>query len=296
MSPKKIDLIRLSAIFTILLVIVYFYAYLFSPNIIAKSLRIGTLRKPITLLILGTDITFNSETGKPMPNLEGRADTILLAHIDPINPRINMVSIPRDTLVNIPGYGERKINSANAHGGIPLMKETVSQLTKQKIDYYITVKPTAITKMVDQLGGISLYVEKDMRYVDRAQGLDIDLKKGWQKLSGEQANDYIRYRHDYQGDIGRVSRQQIFLKSFREALTKPTNIFKAPLAIHFALQEIKTNLPPAVSIRLLNMTRMLSVNDINTTTLSGEVANIQTAGSVWLPDGKANQKIFEELF
>ncbi|OGB87617.1 hypothetical protein A3J44_03415 [candidate division WOR-1 bacterium RIFCSPHIGHO2_02_FULL_45_12] len=269
---------------------------MFFPSLVTKSLRVGTLRKPINLLILGTDITFNAETGKPIPNLEGRADTILLAHIDPINSRINMVSIPRDTLVNIPGYGDRKINSANSYGGIPLMKETVAQLTKQKIDYYISIKPTAVTKMVDQLGGVSLYVENDMRYVDRAQGLDIDLKKGWQKLSGKQAHDYIRYRHDYQGDIGRVNRQQIFLKSFREALTKPTNIFKAPLAIHLALREIKTNLPPAVSVRLLNMARMLSVNSVNTTTLSGEVANIQTAGSVWLPNDKENIKIFEDFF
>src|SRR3989338_1888095 len=295
MSRTRIDLFRLSAIFIILLAIIFFYVYLFFPSLVTKSLRVGTLRKPINLLILGTDITFNAETGKPIPNLEGRADTILLAHIDPINSRINMVSIPRDTLVNIPGYGDRKINSANSYGGIPLMKETVAQLTKQKIDYYISIKPTAVTKMVDQLGGVSLYVENDMRYVDRAQGLDIDLKKGWQKLSGKQAHDYIRYRHDYQGDIGRVNRQQIFLKSFREALTKPTNIFKAPLAIHLALREIKTNLPPTVSVRLLNMARMLSVNSVNTTTLSGEVANIQTAGSVWLPNDKENIKIFEDF-
>ncbi|MBU0671996.1 MAG: LCP family protein, partial [Candidatus Margulisbacteria bacterium] len=270
-NKKRLDLIRLLAIFTVLLGIAYFHLNIFAPQLIPKSLRIGMIRKPINILILGTDLTFDSTTHKPMPEKDGRTDTILLTRINPITGQVNVLSIPRDTYVMLPGIGNRKINAANAFGGIKLVKETIYQLTQQPIDYYVVIKPPAVTKMVDILGGVTLDVEKDMRYWDRAQGLDIDLKKGLQKLSGKQAHDYIRFRHDTFGDIGRIGRQQKFLKALSKTLTSPSNAVKAPFAIHTALQEIKTNLPLPMTIRLLNWSRTLDVANLKSVMLPGEV-------------------------
>jgi LCP family protein required for cell wall assembly len=293
MKKKRIDLVRAAAVVAVIYAVVYFYLNILSPRLIPPSLRIGIIRKPTNILILGTDITFDAVTHKPLPKVNGRADTILLAHVDPIRSKINILSIPRDTCVSIPKYGLKKINAANAYGGIPLIKQTVSEFLRQKIDYYIKVKPTAVTKLVDILGGVTLDVEKNMRYTDRAQKLNISLKKGRQKLSGKQAHDYIRYRNDFQGDIGRVERQQKFLREVVKSLTKPTNIFKAPFAIRSAFQEIQTDLPPSQLIRLLNFTRMAAVRS---SMLSGEVSYIEKVGSVWLPNKAALEKTLEDYF
>lgn len=296
MKKGRIDFTRIAAVAAVLIAIAYFYLNIFSPSLIPKSLRIGIPRKPINILILGTDITYDAVTHKPMPRLEGRADTILLAHVDPIKFQINILSIPRDTYLAIPGHGMQRINVANAYGGVSLVKETVSNFTLQKIDYYIKIKPNAITKIVELLGGISLYVDEDMRYIDRAQNLNINLRKGWQSLSGKQAHDYIRYRDKIRGDIGRIGRQQIFLKALMQAFIRPTNIFKAPFVIRSALQEVETNLPLSLTIRLLNLARMTRSHEIKTNMLPGDVSFVEEVGSVWLPDEVAFKKTIEEYF
>ena len=293
---KKPDLVRILAVLIICLAIIYFYLNLFAPRLIPSFLKIGIIRKPYNILIVGTDVTYSAETKMPLPELKGRADTILLAHVDPIKGRVNILSIPRDTYTLIPEYGIKKINAANAFGGMPLLKETVQILTQRDIDYYIEIKPTAITKMVDLLGGISLFVEKDMQYTDKAQGLDINLKKGWQKLSGKQAHDYIRFRHDIQGDIGRVDRQQKFMKALTKSIAKPSNIIRSPFVLQTALEEIETNLPTTTTIRLLNFSRMLSMNNIYTATASGEPKYIQGVGSVWMPDKPILEATIREYF
>ena len=295
-KKAKVDLTRILAIFVVIIGIGYFYLNIFAPRSIPKSLRIGIIRKPFNLLILGTDITFDARTRQPMPNQNGRTDTILLTRIDPIHSKINILSIPRDTLAPIPGVGRRKINSANAYGGIPLTIKTISRLTGQPIDYYLKIKPAAVTKMVDILGGVTIDVAKNMRYRDRAQGLDINLKKGLQKLSGQQAHDYIRFRDNYSGDIGRIGRQQKFLKALSKTLTTPTNVAKGPFAIHTALREIKTNLPMSLTIRILNWSRTLDVTNLNPVMLPGDVYYTKEAGSVWLPQRAQAKKVIAEMF
>ena len=294
MKKRRLDFVRIAAAVVVLIAIAYFYLNLFSPGLIPKSLRIGIIRKPINLLVLGTDITYDAVTHKPMPKLEGRADTILLIHLDPIKSQINLLSIPRDTYLSIPGQGMQRINVANAYGGASLVLKTVSTFTQQKIDYYVTLKPNAITKMVDLLGGVTLYVDHDMRYVDRAQNLNINLKKGWWKLSGKEAHDYIRYRDKIKGDIGRIGRQQLFLKALMQALLRPSNIFKTPFVIRSVLQEIETDLPLSLAIRLLNFARMTSAKNIKTEMVPGDVSFVQDVGSVWLPDTVALKKLIEE--
>jgi len=293
-----LDLTRILAVLVVILGIVYFYLNLFSPRLIPRSLRIGFIRQPFTLLILGTDITFDALTLKPMPEKKGRADTLLLIRIDPIKKQVNILSIPRDTYVEIPGVGKSKINAANAYGGLPLVKETITELTGQQIDHFIEVKPTAVTKMVDLLGGVTIDVEQRMRYVDKAQGLDINLKPGLQKLAGKQAHDYIRYRNAYSGDIGRVRRQQKFLKALTKSLVSPANFLKAPFVIHTALAEIQTDLPLAQVIRLLNWGRVIEVSNVQTVMVPGEVQMINEpgAGSVWLPDMEELAKEVRVLF
>lgn len=296
MKKNSIDLIRVLAIFTIVCGMLYFYANIFIPRLVPKVLRIGSIRRPTTLLILGTDLNFSAETGEPLPEMNGRTDTILLMRIDPVNYRSFLLSIPRDSFVDIPGYGYQKINAANVFGGVDLLKKTLKNLTGLDIDYYIKVNPYAAVKLVDLLGGVDIYVDNDMYYVDRAQKLKINLKKGWHHLSGREAEGFIRFRHDTFGDIGRTRRQQRFLETVFRSFTRPDNLLKAPLAFYIAKRYIQTDLPFLKTIRMVNFARALSFSDIQTLTASGEDGTSDYAGSIWLLDRPGLARIIKDHF
>src|SRR5690606_13458695 len=122
-----------------------------------------------------------------------RTDTIILATIDKAEGSIHAVAIPRDTRVRIPGRsGYDRINAAHAYGGPKLAVRTVEELLGIEIDYYVRIDYEGFETIIDTLGGVVIDVERPMRYVDRAQGLDIDLKPGVQLLNGKQALDYVR--------------------------------------------------------------------------------------------------------
>lgn len=296
MTKRRIDFLRISAVLIIIFAIIYFDLNLFCPHLIPKTLRVGILRKPINVLFIGTDITYDSVSRKPIAELAGRADSLLLAHIDPTGYKINLLSIPRDTYVNIPAYGMLKINAANALGGAALTKQTVSEFTGQKIDYYIEIRPTLIPKLVNLLGGVRLFVEKDMQYTDHAQGLEIDLKQGWQKLSGKEAHEYIRFRYDKEGDWGRIRRQQQFFKALTHSLVKPTNLLRIPFALNSILGEIKTDLPLAQSIRLANSLRMLNMQNLKTFTATGEETYLPGTGSILVPNKEVFRRTIKKNF
>lgn len=296
MKKTRVDRYRVIAILIIICGILYFDANLFAPRLIPRLFRIGVIRRPTNILILGTDITFDKNTGEPIPATDGRTDSILLLHIDPARYKVNILSIPRDSFVAVPGYGLQKINAANVLGGINLIKETVAGLTGIKIDYFIEINPYAIVKLVDLIGGLKLYVEKDMYYVDRAQNLNINLKQGWHRLSGKEAQGFIRFRHDFMGDLGRIERQQIFLETLFRALASPANIIKSPLAIGIASKNIKTDLPLPKMIRLANFVRMIALRDVRTFTATGEESESSYAGSILLPNKPALEKIIKDNF
>lgn len=296
MKNKKIDRYRLLAVATIFFGVLYFYANLFIPKIIPRTFRIGTIRIPATILILGTDVNFDVNTGEPIEKSNSRTDSILLLRADPVHYKMNVLSIPRDSFVPIPGHGVNKINAANVFGGIELAKTTVANLAGKNIDYFIEINPYGIVKLVDLLGGVKLFVEKDMYYIDHAQNLHINLKKGHHRLSGKEAQDYIRFRHDATGDIGRMERQQKFLQALFLSLARPANIMKAPLIIDIANKYIKTDLPLLKIIRLSNFVRMLSLRDIRTFTPSAESGTSDYAGSILLLNKYELEKILNAYF
>jgi LCP family protein required for cell wall assembly len=296
MPHRKIDRMRILALFMIFLGILYFYGNILAPRLIPRIFRVGIIRKPITVLVLGTDLTFDAKTGEPIAGSDGRTDSILLLHVDPARYKIHLLSIPRDSFISIPEHGMNKINAANVFGGTELIRSTVENLTGKKIDYYIKIDPFAITKIVDLLGGVKLYVEKDMYYVDRAQNLNINLKQGWQKLSGKEAQDYMRFRHDTFGDIGRIERQQKLLQAIFFSFARPANLLKAPVVIESAAKHIQTDLPLSKMIRLANLARMLSPRDILTFTASGESGTSDFAGSIWLINRGELEHILRNYF
>lgn len=284
MKKPRLDYLRLLALLIVISGIAYFYLNIFSPRHLPRWLRVGTSRRPMNILILGTDANFSTDTGRPVYAGEGRTDSILLMHLDPSRYKLILLSIPRDSFVEIPGFGQQKINAANVLGGTELVKKTVSNLMGINIDNYIKVNPEAAIKLVDLFGGVKIYVDEDMYYIDNAQKLYINLKKGWHKLSGKEAEGYFRFRHDATADIGRMARQQKFLEALFRSFTYPPNLLKAPAAAEIAGKYIKTDLSLAKIVRLANFARMLSPADITTIVATGEEASSSYAGNVLLPN------------
>ena len=173
-----------------------------------------------------------------------RTDTIILANINNENKRFSLLSIPRDTKVNLPGYGANKANAANFYGGPEMAMEVVSGLTGVAVDYYVVTNFNGFRDIVDALGGVTMDVEKPMNYRERAYGgkYNISLPEGQQRLNGEQALMYARYRNDGLGDITRTQRQLKLLTAIGEEAVQPQTITKLHRVIPSIFNNVETNL------------------------------------------------------
>lgn len=187
------------------------------------------------VLLLGIDTTQGVQ----------RSDTIMVIHVDSQNKKVNVVSIPRDTLVVIPSVRLDKINHAYAFGGPELACTTTSNFLNVPIPHYIKINVDGFEKLIDRLGGVTIDVEKRMYYVDYAGGLFIDLKPGIQRLNGKQAIGYLRFRHDASADIGRISRQQKFLQAVGNEIARTHNIAQIYSFIMDFMNCVETNLSPS---------------------------------------------------
>lgn len=198
-----------------------------------------------------------------------RADTIMVLNYRPAKKEISLVSIPRDTLASLPGRGLDKINHAYAYGGVKLAKATVENFLNTEIPYYIIVNLSGIAKIIDEMGGITLNIDKKMSYVDYAGNLFIDLKPGKQKLSGKKAVDYVRYRSDG-GDMKRIARQQKFLKAVASEITNGKNFLRSPKLLLSLLSLVKTNLNAKQTLGLcLGLRSAYDLAQVKMTTLPG---------------------------
>jgi polyisoprenyl-teichoic acid--peptidoglycan teichoic acid transferase len=201
-----------------------------------------TVARPVNVLVMGVDRVPNTPLGSP-ESFEGRSDTLLLVRVDPSDRTVNLLSIPRDTQVEVPAVGMTKVNHANAIGGPTLTRAVVSDtLNGIPIDRYVRVSTEAFRELVDLLGGVEVYVPEPMQYTDQTQNLKIDLKAGLQTLNGDQAEQFARFRQDGNGDIGRVQRQQALLKALRSRLSGPLMLARAPGLVHAMQKYIDTNL------------------------------------------------------
>ena len=274
--------------------LIYLLANIFTPRYLIPTLRLESLDCPLNLLIMGTDVIYG-EKGQPLER-SGRSDVMVLAKLDPFLCRMNLLSIPRDTMAEVPGYGLQKINAANFYGGGKLAKKTVSRFFGVLIDAYVSIDTRGLIKLIDLLGGVDIYVGKDMYYVDRAGHLSINLKKGWHRLSGKESQDYVRYRKDDPlGDVGRVGRQQQFLESLFKRLASPFNLFKAPWLIQLARENIKTDLSFREVIHLMNFSRMVRKRDVKMALVPGKFSEDPSV-SYWLPDLVEMEKIINADF
>ncbi|WP_127534415.1 LCP family protein [Paenibacillus kobensis] len=194
-------------------------------------------------------------------NQVARSDTMMVVSIDPATKKAHVFSVLRDTYVDIPDHGRGRINTAVTEGGERLARTTIGNLLGLDIQYYVYTEFEGFKSLIDEIGGIDFYVEKDMNYVDNADlnRYDIHLKKGQQHLDGDHALQYVRFRHDAMSDFTRTERQRAFMKAVADKILTGWNILKMKDIIESVEPYIETNLTVEDMLKLGNLGRNVSM-------------------------------------
>jgi LCP family protein required for cell wall assembly len=229
--------------------------------------------RPQTILVLGSDQRYiDRKQHNPV-----RSDTMLLIRLDPSKEATAVLSIPRDLKVSIPGHGTDKINAAYAVGGPKLSVQTVRRLLGIKINHVVNIDFGGFRRAVDRLGCVYVDVDRDY-YNDNnppaGGGPDyatIDVNPGYQKLCGQDALDYVRYRH-FDDDLVRAARQQDFLRQAKDqiGLSRIFNDRKTLLRIFARYTETDIRSNTAI-LRLLKLAFESSSHPIREVHFRGDI-------------------------
>lgn len=252
-------------------------------EMMARGFQYG-MSRPVNLLVLGVDNVLDAPEGSAA-RFRGRTDTMLLTRFNPENGTITVLSIPRDTRVEIPGYGTGKINAANVYGDVELTVRVVSEtLNYTPIDRYIRIDTQAFRELVDLVGGVEVNVPKRMVYTDHTQKLYIDLQPGLQTLNGEQAEGFVRFRYDELGDIGRAQRQQMLIKALQKKLANPVMVTQLPKIYGVLQKYVDTDLTFAELMAIAQFSLRIPPENLRLILLPGHFSGDGYEASYWLPD------------
>ena len=204
---------------------------------------------------------------------EKNCDAIILINYDPGSAKLNLLSIPRDTSVNINGV-QTKLNGVYLKGGPDLMMGTVGELLKVNIQYYVCFYTETVEKFVDILDGVDFEIASDMNYDDPIQNIHINLKKGKNHLSGDQVVQFLLYRKPndsslfnsgpYDGsDLRRIEAQQSMLRELIKQKTDVKYISRINKLADAALENSETNITIDDCLRMVRNISGLNPNGIN---------------------------------
>ncbi len=221
------------------------------PSSATKALTPGgnMLTSTDTILVLGTDQRpkGSKEPGADTSDKGSRSDTIMLWRIGGGVSR--RLSIPRDTVANIPGYGSTKINAAYAYGGPALAIKTVEQFTGVKINHLIVVNLANFPKFIDAIGGVDVQTGRICSTISggvKKGGFSLFLRPGTHHLNGIQALTLARTRENAcnaaSTDLTREGYQQKILNSIKSKLMSPLTFFRLPWASWYAPQTLRTDM------------------------------------------------------
>jgi polyisoprenyl-teichoic acid--peptidoglycan teichoic acid transferase len=213
-----------------------------------------------------------------------RSDTIVVTKAGG-----GMLAVPRDTLVDIPGVGKDKINAAYASGGPELTLQTLENLTDLRLNHYVVVNFGGVEEIVDAMGGITLEVDNPINV--GIDGRRVFIPAGTQELDGLQALAFVRYRGGPTADIGRIGRQQKFLRELASQSTSPANLPHLPAVAAATWRNIDTNMNLLQAARFAIRTRL---SGIGSAELYPGTPQYIDGISYWVPDKEAGDKVVSE--
>lgn len=241
----------------------------------------------------------------------GMSDTIVIAQYYPKTQEAALLSIPRDTFVGSDirhAKSSDKINSKYSHGEtIQDTLDAVNELTGLNIQHYILVDTKALKKLVDTIGGLEFEVPMDMNYDDAGQNLHIHLKAGYQKLSGDQVEQLVRFRHNNDGssyyrvygvgeDFGRMQTQRNVILALAKQTAKFKNVSEIKQIIDIFKEYVKTNINLDGIKDYVPYAIELNMDNIKTGQLPGSDGPSNIGIYVFVPDKEATKELVDELF
>ncbi|PID24692.1 LCP family protein [Sporosarcina sp. P7] len=185
----------------------------------------------INVLLIGDDARGDED--------DTRSDALMIGHYDQTTNKVKLISLMRDTYVDIPGHGMEKINAAYALGGPELVRQTIKQNFDVDVQYYAIVNFEGFSKIVDVIAPNG--IEVDIPY-EMSHGLGLTLYPGQQKLNGDQLLGYVRFRHDIHSDYGRVERQQEALGKLKDEAMSLQTLVNIPKLMGVINPYIDTNI------------------------------------------------------
>ena len=260
-KKREQDIKRAILAFIILIVLLIgfgaIYLFSFISGLNTENLSGGYApdkNQPLNILILGMDI---GDAEQSENEAIRRTDTMMVFNYNPNTDKVNIVSIPRDTLIEVDdaydAYGNSipywKMNAAYALGGEDEVIKQVQNLLEVDINYIVEINYQAFRSIIDAIGGIEMEIPFDMKYDDDGQDLHIDFKGGETVLlDGKKAEEFIRWRKNndgtgfINGDLGRIENQQKFISKVINKVTSPSIIFDIPDILKAIEQNVVTNM------------------------------------------------------
>jgi len=258
-----------------------------------ENLDVSSYKDRVNVLLMGVDTLENTDTGTGT-----RTDTIMVMSVDPVSKTGFILSLPRDTRVQITDRdGYDKVNHAHSYGGTELAISTIKGFLNIPIHHYVKVDYRALFKTVDDLGGIEVDVSRDMKYRDTASvpPLDIDLKKGVQILNGEQSMGFLRFRKGYPNqDLGRIEAQQAFMDALIKKVASPASIINIPNYLDTMSKYIQTDMTMKDMLIIAKQALSIDINRIEKKTVPGEPDMIDGI-SYYEPDAQQLQEMLDYL-
>ena len=269
-----------------------FFGKIDNKDTIAASAPTGD---SVNFLLLGMDI---GDTGNAENKSIKRTDTIMLVNYNKNNRAVQVVSIPRDTLVT-EGKSKYKINAAFIKGGDAKVKSVIEDMLSLKINYIVKIDYQAFRDFIDAIGGVKMDIDRDMIYDDDAQNLHINFKGGTTvQLDGKKAEEFFRWRKNNDGtglatgDLGRIENQHKFIQKVVDKCKTPTIIFKLPKILNSIAENMDTNLKSTQMIRY--GVDFLASSGIQMKTLEGTPKMIG-GQSYFVFDEKKNKELLNSL-
>lgn len=311
-KEKKSTVIKRAILALILTIVVLIaigatYAFSFVSSLNNNDLISAVKAKnneTVNILVLGMDI---GDTRNTQNTSARRTDTMMLLNYNPRTDYINIVSIPRDTLIEVEnahdGNGNYipywKINAAYALGGEEEVIEQVQDLLDITVNYLVEVDYAAFRNLIDAIGGVEMTIDRDMYYDDDAQDLHINFKKGETVLlDGQKAEEFFRWRKNNDGtgladgDLGRIKNQQKFISKLIEKCTDPSIITRVPDILKAIKENVVTNMSGTDMVKY--GLEMISNSGISMETLQGY--NERIYGQDFLVvDPTYNERLLESL-
>lgn len=273
-----------------------------------NSLQVPRLTRPVNILVLGMKVLTTDVNDLPpeaqnlgyhalVNSFDGLSDTMLLIRFNPHTDQLVVLSLPRDTRTLVQGR-MTKLNEANREGGPALAAMSVSDLLGGvEIDRYVRINVQGVEKLVDALGGVEVNVPKDMKYQDDSQHLYINLKAGQQRLDGNQALQFLRFRYDDNGDIGRIQRQQMLMRSVLEQALNPKTIARLPKILSVIQSHVDTNLSVEELLALAGFASKTNSYNVQMLMLPGDFSSTREFElSYWLPNLRDIDEMVSEYF